>query len=354
MVDCIIVGQGLAGSAVAAEMLKRGKRIVVIDRISENNSSRIAAGMFNPVTGKNMVKTWMADVLFPYLHDYYRTIEKITGSRFFFPMPVYRPFKTIEQQNEWMARSADSNYQPYIDRIDLNPGAIKGIHDPLGGIWLKQSGYINTLVYIKAIRSWIRSSGVLLNQEFDDGELIVHPDYVEYQGYSSPHIIFCQGVRILQNRWFRDLPVKPLKGETITINGEGPKDVIISGGVYIVPLGGTEGWRVGSTYDYQDSHPGITDEALKNLREKLEQLWLFPYKVTAQDWGMRPTTPDRRPLIGRHPQFGNLIIFNGMGTKGVSLAPYFSSLLAGWLENDQTINKETDVSRFISKLNSSK
>ena len=48
-VDYIVVGQGLAGSAVAVQLLQRKKRVLVIDQPTGNSSSRIAAGLFNPM-----------------------------------------------------------------------------------------------------------------------------------------------------------------------------------------------------------------------------------------------------------------------------------------------------------------
>src|SRR5690242_14830905 len=97
-VDYIVVGQGLAGSAVALQLLKLGKKILVIDNPDKNISSTVAAGLFNPVTGKRMVKTWLADTLFPYLHEFYRSAEKLTGQSFFHPKLLYRPFSSIEEQ----------------------------------------------------------------------------------------------------------------------------------------------------------------------------------------------------------------------------------------------------------------
>ncbi|HET9052701.1 MAG TPA: FAD-dependent oxidoreductase, partial [Cyclobacteriaceae bacterium] len=70
------------------------------------------------------------------------------------------------------------------------------------------------------------------------------------------------------------------------------------------------------------------------------------YSITGQQWGFRPTTPDRKPILGSHPQHKSLVIFNGLGTKGVSLAPYFSEVLFRWMENKGMINREADVTRF--------
>jgi glycine/D-amino acid oxidase-like deaminating enzyme len=85
---------------------------------------------------------------------------------------------------------------------------------------------------------------------------------------------------------------------------------------------------------------------LAELTEKLDELISFPYTIINQSWGMRPSTLDRRPILGPHPDHQSVVIFNGLGTKGVSLAPYFSHVLAEWLEKGTPINKEVDIQRY--------
>ena len=92
-VDYIIIGQGLAGSSVAMHLLERGKKIMVFDDPYPNSASKIAAGLFNPITGKNMVKTWLADETFSYLHEYYTTVETATNAKFYYPKGIFHPFK---------------------------------------------------------------------------------------------------------------------------------------------------------------------------------------------------------------------------------------------------------------------
>jgi len=105
-------------------------------------------------------------------------------------------------------------------------------------------------------------------------------------------------------------------------------------------------WKVGATYQFNDTTRASTEQGLQALLGKLEELICFPYNVIGQSWGMRPTTPDRRPILGPHPNYNSVIIFNGLGTKGVSLAPYFSGVLTSWLENHTPINKEVDIQRY--------
>lgn len=345
IVDYIIVGQGLAGSAVAVQLLTRGKKILVIDEPENNSSSRVAAGLFNPVTGKKMVKTWMADIVFPYLHDFYSSTEKVTGEKFFFPMPLYRPFVSIEEQNEWMGRSADPLFAPYIENI-FSSHAFEPVKDPFGGLLLRQCGYLNTTRYIEAVRQWIKKDGTLLTEELRDDALIVTDDRVVYRDTEASKIIFCNGTR--SNARFNWLPVRPLKGETILVRAPFQENIIVNRGVYIVPGLQQGEWRIGATYNFQDKAPGITLEARTELEEKLNELMDISYQCVSQEWGFRPTTPDRRPLLGSHPEQPAVIIFNGFGTKGVSLTPYFSDVLIRWMENGTPLNKLVDIERYKS------
>src|SRR5687767_12503193 len=179
-IDFIVVGQGLAGSALALQLLKRNKKILVIDRIKPNSPSRIAVGLFNPITGRHMIKTWMADRLFPCLHQFYREAEAATGSRFFYPLSLYRPFATIEEQNEWMAKSADPVYDGYIENI-VTKTAHASTKDPFGGLLLKQCGYLDTIRYTESVRMLLEKKGMLLDESFQDEQLLVGDRSVQYK-----------------------------------------------------------------------------------------------------------------------------------------------------------------------------
>jgi glycine/D-amino acid oxidase-like deaminating enzyme len=345
-IDFLIVGQGLAGSALAMKCCERRYKILVFDDPSQNHSSRVAAGLFNPVTGKYMTKTWLADLIFPTLFEYYTAVEGLTRRRFFNPIPIYRPFAGIEEQNEWMGRSAAASYDAFVSNISQAP-AFKGkINEPFGGVTLKQSGYLDTRAYLEAVRTYLEDRGAYRAQKFDGEKLEVRDDWVQYGDISAKKIIFCQGVQNATNRWFNTCPVEPLKGEMIQVQCALPMDVIFNRGVFMVPGPNSSDWRVGATYNREDHEPQVTASARDELTRKLDDLVRVPFSVTGQYWGVRPTTPDRRPVIGSHPNLRSMVIFNGLGTKGVSLAPYFSEILIRWLEGRGAIGKEADISRF--------
>jgi glycine oxidase len=341
-VDYIIVGQGLAGSCLALQLIRQGKRVVVIDRQYENSATRVAAGLFNPVTGRNMTLTWMADTLFPYLHEFYQQAEQITSASFFYPMPLYRPFFSVEEQNEWMGKSTNPTIAPYIKTVQASPIDEDRVQNKFGGLLIAQSGYVNTVAFAKAVRQYIQQTNTLLEQDFHEDELIVEDDSVQYLQYKARKIIFCQGERARSGRYFSWLPIRALKGETLTISTSTAATKIYNRGVYVVP----DIWKVGATYQFHDTSPSVTEEGRKELLTKLDELVCFPYQVVAQSWGMRPTTPDRRPILGPHPDHPAIVIFNGLGTKGVTLAPYFSMVLTAWIENGNPMHKEVDIHRY--------
>src|SRR5258706_5849421 len=80
-VDHIIVGQGLAGSCLAIQLLNRGKKLVVFDEPEKNRASTVAAGLFNPITGKRMTKSWMADEIFTYLFQFYSAVATFLNKK---------------------------------------------------------------------------------------------------------------------------------------------------------------------------------------------------------------------------------------------------------------------------------
>jgi glycine oxidase len=343
-VDYIIVGQGLAGSAIVMQVLKIGKKMVVIDQPGKNRASSVAAGLFNPITGKKLVKTWMADTLFPYLHDFYKEAEWLTKESFFHSMPLYRPFISVEEQNEWMAKSGDTTYASYIDRVLTKP-SFADVKDVFGGLLLKQCGYVDTVKYMTAVRQLIEKNNHLLQEEFDFQELSVDNENIVYKKFEAARIIFCNGPE--HNPIFNWIPIKPLKGETLTLEAHTSSSTIINRGVYILPLAENQ-WRVGATYNFNDHDPNITELSRKELEEKVNALITFPYTVINQQMGFRPTTPDRRPILGEHPEMKSFFVFNGLGTKGVSLAPYFSKVLIHLTENRVPVNKEVDIERYKS------
>lgn len=340
--DYILVGQGLAGSALAFELLRRGKRLVVFDEPGNNRASAISAGICNPITGKIMSPTYAADLLFPFLHRWYPEAETELGEKFFYPMPVYRPFLSRQEQEQWSAKAGDT---PFIRNVHLSSSSGDALNDPFGGLELDLSGYLDVKQWVAAVRALLMSRGVYREQCFDEREMVV-AEAITYQDVTADRIVFCHGLAAKQSHWFGYLPLRPLKGETLTVRMALSPERIISRGVYVVPSPTAGDFIVGSTYQHEPFSQAISEEGKVQLLERLARLTKLTAVPVHQDWGIRPTVTDRRPLLGSHPRAANVIIFNGLGTKGVSLAPYFASRLADWVDGIAALPDEVNISRF--------
>ena len=345
-VDFLLVGQGIAGTALAHRLIVAGKKVFVIDQAERNNSSRVAAGLFNPITGRQMIKTWIAGQLFPEIQPFYTALERHLGVRFFYSKPIYRPFVSIEEQNEWMGKSGDSEYQAFLHAVRQS-SLYEALADPYGGLLLRQSGYVDLNTLLDAYALLLQVQGLYCDEVFDESLLSINDGGVVYRDITAGAVVFTNGLEALSSRFFNWLPLRPNKGEVLVVKQDFCSEEIINRGIFRIGLP-DQSVKVGSTYSHNELSPGPTNAAKKELLEKLGKLVQVPIDgVLRHDTGMRPTTVDRRPILGKHPRYDHVYIFNGLGSKGVSLAPYFSIVMLELLIFGKEPIKEVNISRFF-------
>lgn len=343
-IDFLLIGQGLAGTALGYRLKQRGYSIKIMDTPADNQSSRVAAGLFNPVTGRKMVKTWNADLLFPEIIPFYSELEQLTEQQFLTVQSIYRPFLSVEEQNEWMGHSADEAFQPYLKAI-VQESQSEYLQDPYGGVYLKNSGWLDIVSFLDAMKGYFGEDLILRkfaeeqfrleNGKWTDGEIV------------TGNLIFCSGVKAMETRFFSELPFAPVKGEILEVRQDFTPDYIVNRGVFRVPL--SEGLhRVGSTYTWHDLDQGPTERAKKELTERLASLVKLPVeKYVSHKTGIRPATKDRKPFLGKHPDHPNVYLFDGFGAKGVSLIPYFSKIMMHHLVDQSPIPSDVDIARYF-------
>ncbi|MEN7551454.1 FAD-binding oxidoreductase [Rapidithrix thailandica] len=347
--DYIIVGQGIAGTTLAFTLLEQQKEVLVVDNRQEEASSMVAAGIFNPITGRRMVKTWLADQLFPYLEQFYQRLEKTLNTPIFHPTPMYFPFDSQEKQNDWLAASSDPKFDPYIKQFHANglyDGAVK---DPFGGMEVTQSGYVHTAHMLSSFAQWLDRQSRFVDAQLNPEELVIEKDYVQWKNYRAKKLIFCDGNESAENPLFHWLEYRCVKGELFWLRF--PKHSfqhIINRNCFVLPYQ-KEIYKVGATYEFHDLNKEATEKGKMQLIEKLEALINAPYEIEKQVAGIRPATYDRRPFIGSHPKHPNLGILNGLGTKGVSLAPYFAWQLAEHMERQTPFHPEVNLLRGLKR-----
>lgn len=326
--DFLIVGQGIAGTCLAHALLQRGAKVMVVDLPTQNASSVVAGGICNPITGKHLSLTWEAENIFSILAPFYESLEKLLGKQFFFPLPFYRRFHTIEAQNQLAVRLANPDFAKFVEEVNDNRYKY-WIDTPLNGWQTRLSGYVQVGELLGAFRACLQGQASFREQRFDYEALQITEEKITWHDIEARKIVFCEGLHAQENPFFPNLPFTPNKGERIRIRIVEPHTcpAILKQGIFFLPLG--EGvYQVGATYnqtslDTETSEAG-KDELLAQLREWLK----VPFEVIEQRAGIRPATRNRRPIVGLHEQHKNVAILNGLGSKGVSLAPFLATQLA--------------------------
>jgi glycine/D-amino acid oxidase-like deaminating enzyme len=344
-IDYIIVGHGLASVAVVEHLKKYSKSFLVFSDENPNSSSKVAAGLYNPVTGRKMKQTWKAMELFPYLEEFYGNLENSLQANFLHKKPIYRPFLSLEDQNDWIANTNKSD--DFIKETYTYSHFPEYINDEFGGILLNRSGFLDVKKMLDSHKNRLISDQQFINERLDFEKLDIEEDRILYQDIQSKRIVFCDGP-LSQNPFFNWLPTAPVKGEILHIKTEKqlPENVIFNRGVFLVKNPQHNFYRVGATYEWKNLDYEPTEKARKQLTDKLDDLLNIKYEILEQVAGIRPASKDRRPLIGNHPELKNVFIFNGLGTKGVSLAPFFANEFVESIINLKKLNDEVNINRY--------
>lgn len=348
----IIVGQGLAGTILAQTLFKQGKSLVIIDDPNLSKASKIAAGLYNPVVFKRLVKSWMADELIPCMDDFYTDAEKLLQTNFYFKKQIVRLFAEEQEKTLWLKKTEEP-VGKYLSKTIEENLLSDIIYNPLGSSEVLDAGNLDTRLFLESFRNYFRENKILLEEKFDYDQLKFSENAVTYKTITADKIIFCEGFKTTENPYFSWLPFKLTKGEIITIKLLGDTEVgfdkVINKAVFILPIGNNI-YKVGATYEWNELNEYTTEKGKADLVDKLQKVLKIPFEIIDHQAGIRPTVNDRRPLIGLHPQHAALGVFNGMGTKGVMLAPYFAKHFFDFLENNIPLNKEIDINRFIANF----
>ena len=352
-VDFIIVGQGLAGSVLAYLLQKQGQKVVIFDKFTEGgklSSSQIAAGVINPITGMRFVKTWRIDAFLAAAKALYLDIETDLGIKLWHERSIFRALRTIEEQNNWLLRSSFPDYQPYCGET---APSVKSINQFKSVIEIKNAAQVNLPALVAHFRHTFKTNNILLTDNFDTAKLDISTDKIIYKDVHASKIIFCEGIGGAKNPFFKHLPFNPDKGELLLVKIPNlDLSQIFKNKMTIVPLHDTEGgnkdlYWVGATNVWTFDND-LPNEATKELIiNELKNTISIPFEVVAHQAAIRPTVKDRRPFIGcASQQYPNIYIFNGFGTKGASLVPFWASHFVGHLLHHTPIDKEVDVKRF--------
>lgn len=343
-VDYIVVGCGLASIAFCEQLRAFDKSFVVFDDGSQK-SSMVAAGLYNPVILKRFSEVWKAKEQLEIALTLYAKLEDDLNIKVDHKLQILRRFASIEEQNLWFNASDKPTLEPYLS-TQLLKNTNSYIDASFGFGEVLHTGRIDTATLISSYKAFLQLNNSLENQAFLHSDIHFKEDVIQYEVYNAKHIVFAEGFGVKKNPFFNTIPLNGTKGEVLTIKASDLKiDYAIKSSVFIIPMG-NDLYTVGATYNWEDKSNIPTDEAKSELVSKLKTFIKCDFEVVKHVAGIRPTVKDRRPLVGRHQEYQNLYVLNGLGTRGVMIAPYVAKKLFNFIEKNQPLDLEIDVNRF--------
>lgn len=345
--DFLIIGQGLAGSLLAWHLHQLGQRILVIDRSNPQSASRMAAGLINPVTGKRLVKSSGVDTYLTHAQHCYEQLQQQFDQVFFHARPMCRLFQSDDEIAFWEKRKNDTEYQAYLGKR-FNPDSHPTFKDPAGSFQQLQTGYLDTVALLDTLDTYFRENHISTHRDVDYQHIRFDKNVAYLDDIQTKHIIFCEGYKATTNPWFSWLPFKPAKGEILTLNIQDHLEQdIINAGKWLLPLNNGQ-FKLGATYEWTPLDEKPTQQGQNTLLDALKLLYRnkVEIEVVNHQAGVRPCTKDTMPFIGQHPTNHHLSIFNGFGSKGSLMIPYYAKQFSQHLLGKQATLTEADIKRY--------
>mgnify|MGYP001451299898 CR=1 FL=1 len=343
-VDFLIIGQGISGTVLAKTIENNSLSYFILDKNNKITSSKVAAGIMQPISFKRCILSWRAEQFFEFSKLFYKKIDTLYKSNHFSPIKLVRIFSSFEEQNNWMGRSSSKIYEKHLGTEDHN---YKNIINQYGSSEVKTAHRLKVGEFLKSSKIYFSEKKSLNEESVDVNQIYKHNNMFIYKNISAKYIVMCQGVNSNENDVFNYLPIIPNKGELIEIQSNYLPKVMLSKGTFTLPFGKNK-YTVGSTYNHRDLSENITLSAKNHLLSNFKKITpLNTFQIIDHKYGFRPTTKDRKPIIGEHPEIKNLYIFNGMGSKAVLMAPLLAKELIDNIIKNHPLHSEVSVKRFV-------
>lgn len=329
--DIAIVGQGIAGTLMAHFLESYGKRVLVIDNGFQGSSSIVAAGIVNPVTGRNFVRSWRIHEFLPFAVATYDALSTKLGMECYQKSNIIRALDTIEDENNWLARTQDELVGLYMCEMADTSDFEGKINKPMAFGELRHTFRVYFEKVIKAYKAYLQDKSSYVEDRFDYSKLVILDQGFTYEDYTFSELVFCEGYQAIHNPFFPKIGMAPSKGEVLLVkipNAHFRK--MYKDKVFFVHQYDDIYW-VGSGYDWDISSEAPTEKAFKTLFDEVARVLKIPYEIMEHKAAIRPTMHGRRPVFRVHQENPNMYLFNGLGTKGGSIGPFAAAQFARYI-----------------------
>jgi glycine oxidase len=342
--DVAVVGGGLIGCALAAELAGRGRSVIVIERAEPGaEASGAAAGMLSPQSDARSRDPFFELALESHglYADWVRDLSEETGldvgyrrwgllkCRFggepgpglaeLYDWQLAAGLSILGRPRAALAREIGGRLSPDVCEALFFPD--EGAVEPRA---ITRAAWLAAVRRGVEVRIGIRVLGFRIERgacrgvETDDGPIEADATVDAAGAWAA-----------FGGRLPLPLPVEPVRGQIVRLALDDPLPAIVaSEDVYLVPRGDGS-VLVGSTVERAGFHKAVTAEGVERLLAAARRL--VPALGSGRfidAWsGLRPGTPDGWPVLGSSPIRG-LFFAAGHYRNGILLAPATARLVA--------------------------
>jgi glycine oxidase len=324
--DIIVLGAGVVGLSTARELAAQGARVIVLDPDNPGGQgSRAAAGVAIPSirllddpdmlaftsAGRTVLSEEVASLGAGTLRR---------GAGILRPMPDEKARLALEAKASrvegWLGRWAPA------DEVAALEPALTGA--PIAGAFVNDEGFmVDTDAYLTALMHDAGARGAEVR--LSEAALLVSDSSQGVEVRTAQATLRADWLVVAAGAWsgsipgLPPLPIKPQRGQMITVFH--PKvrlSRIVSGPTYLAP------WRagqvvVGATEEDVGFAPYTTPAGLMHLSATVCRLApaLREARFVGSWAGLRSTSPDGRPLLGRYPGTSRTVMASGHGGQGI-------------------------------------
>lgn len=353
--EAAVIGGGLAGASLALYLADAGVDTTVFHQNETQGScaSAVPLALFNPAAALRAKLSYQAEVALEELNILIDRIQPFAEKNIAEKSGVFRPCLDARMEKNFLQAYEEEPWPDgWVEWYDKETIRKKfpGLTRVSSGLMVNAGMTVDTAAYLFGIHNLLTSLSHVklveskIEHAYKSGRnwIIQDDNGTETE---AKYLIMANGYGIQDFPQWSFLRLHPVKGQALEIINHGissPRTVSARG--YLAFM--DDKLVIGSTYEHHFSNLRPDEKGKTRLLKKLETIYPDTNKTKLKQWaGCRISTPDRLPYLGEHPEFSQLYIFNGLGSKGLMYSGYCASMLADFIINNKPVHSTFNVNR---------